>query len=704
MRPFALGLALAALAAAAPAHAQLLSPGPLSQAHADLEGDSHCGDCHASGRGISNTACYECHDDIGARVRGQRGLHGREYQGRSCGECHVEHVGRSTRLIRWPGGQEHFDHTLTGYALSGAHATVECARCHHARNSRGASTFLGASTECRGCHEDPHESRLGNDCTSCHSTAAWTRVRLESLDHDRTRFPLQGTHERVACAGCHGNPPRYRGIEFAQCTACHSDPHAGRFGTSCTDCHDESSWLHVGDAFRNRHPGLSLAAGHSSVSCESCHDQGRDQAPSRGNECVDCHHNTHDAPLGRDCSDCHGGIRWTGLGRRIGLRAHERVREFPLRGMHADADCDGCHDPSLGAEARYRQLVFDRCQVCHEDRHEGEFATRSGGECAGCHDERGFRPTTFGVQAHSLTAFALTGRHEAVPCAGCHETHGEGNAREARIHFRVARQACADCHENPHGDQFATEMADGGCAHCHEAAGWDRPHIDHSIFPLEGAHAEAACESCHTVTPEDRAQLRGASYRGLPHECSGCHEDRHAGQFRLSEPVRGCNECHDATSFAVASFDHAARAHWPLEGRHAAVACAECHAETELRNGLRVVRYRLGYRRCADCHADPHEAAASSGVTVAPRARARDASVEPPGDAEAPTPPAEGAPDAPDEPASPPAPPEVPAAPPPEAPPSEALPETPAPEAPTTHRRRTRAHRTRSRSRGEPHR
>ena len=34
-------------------------------------------------------------------------------------------------------------------------------------------------------------------------------------------------------------------------------------------------------------------------------------------------------------------------------------------------------------------------------------------------------------------------------------------------------QRCIDCHDNPHGNQFAGEMSDGGCAHCHSERGWD---------------------------------------------------------------------------------------------------------------------------------------------------------------------------------------------------------------------------------------
>jgi hypothetical protein len=39
---------------------------------------------------------------------------------------------------------------------------------------------------------------------------------------------------------------------------------------------------------------------------------------------------------------------------------------------------------------------------------------------------------------------------------------------------------------------------------------------------------------------------------------------------------------------------------------HGELECAGCHRKERLRSGAQVVRYRLGYRDCADCHANPH--------------------------------------------------------------------------------------------------
>ncbi|MCB9630625.1 MAG: hypothetical protein H6721_00510 [Sandaracinus sp.] len=579
----------------APAHAQLFSPGPLSRFHADLEGDDHCGDCHSSGRQVRNTLCLSCHEDLARRVNAGQGLHGGEYRGRPCAPCHVEHLGRNVPQIRWPGGNKNaFDHRLAGWPLRGAHQRQECAGCH----DRGRS-FLGLSTRCASCHEDPHEGRFGNECQTCHDETRWSRVDLESFDHGRARFPLRGAHRRVECARCHHDPPQYRGIAFSSCTSCHTDPHAGRFGAECSRCHNETTWTNV-ERFREQHPVLSLANGHADVACGDCHDRGTVAAPSRGSRCVNCHRPVHEAPFGRNCIECHRSIRWLGLPRRIGLDAHGRTA-FALGGAHVDVECASCHSPELPRNERYRELEFERCGSCHRDPHEFAFRGAEGFDCASCHTDADFAPSRFALAYHAATAFPLTGSHTDVACSGCH-----GSVRP-RLRYRVADQTCAGCHENPHGDQFAAEMARGGCATCHQTTSWHQPNIAHDTWPLTGAHARAACDSCHHPTQEDREQGRGASYRGVPRVCEGCHEDDHAGQFRTSAPIRACPQCHTTEAFEIHDFDHAARTGFALTGRHEGLPCVGCHRSEALANGTQVVRWRLGYRACADCHANPHE-------------------------------------------------------------------------------------------------
>lgn len=596
----ALAACVAALVAlATPAAAQMLSPGPLAQGHASLEGDQHCNDCHSSGKRVEAAACLKCHNDLGARIAQGKGLHGQAYRGKACESCHVDHLGRGAKLVRWPGGDpSKLDHAQTGWPLGGAHKSAACAKCHNKANARGAPTFLGLSTACTSCHKDPHENRFGAACTNCHTDSSWKEVRVGSFNHDLARFALKGAHAKVECAKCHHEPPKWRGLEFERCTSCHKDPHGGKLGSECTSCHSEAKWKPA-QLKPGGHPRLSLANGHAKVACKTCHDRGTMAAPSRGSACVSCHKPVHEAPFGRECATCHGSIQWLGLSRAIALNAHPRTA-YPLTGKHGDVPCASCHKPQLPPDARFRQLKFGRCLDCHKDEHKGTLAAFEGGECKGCHTTSGYRPTLFSAARHASTKFPLAGKHAATACSACHT-----NARP-RLDLRLAKQACEGCHDNPHGDQFAKEMAQGGCAHCHEPAGWHLPKIDHRSWPLTGAHATTRCESCHKATAEDRKSGHGASYRGAPRECKGCHLDVHAGQFTSKEPVRACDSCHATASFKLPSFDHGKSTRYVLDGAHAAVACAKCHAKTTLKDGSAAVRYRLPSTECRFCHASPH--------------------------------------------------------------------------------------------------
>jgi len=601
MRLGTLITAVAILLAAGPARAQLLSPGPLSSDHRSLEGDEKCGECHVSGKRVGKNLCLKCHSDLGRRISASAGLHGKTYRGKPCESCHMEHLGPKHELVRWPGGaQSRFNHNEAGWALKGGHGKVGCEKCHDKKNARGAKTFLGLPTKCASCHDDPHKGQLGKSCQDCHSESNWKQVNIAEFDHNKTRYPLRGKHESVDCEKCHGKPAKYKGIAFADCKDCHKDPHDGRFRRQkCSSCHVETSWA-SDQGFRKSHPVVSLAAGHRKVECKDCHDRGNMQPPSKGSRCESCHKPVHLAKFSKNCKECHASIRWTGLPEKVGLDNHGKTR-YPLEGKHTRTGCDKCHLSSKPTSKRFRNLSFERCDACHKDEHKGEFVRHDKGECAQCHLVTGFTPTTFGPKQHeTLTSFALSGRHVAAPCSKCHP--GE----RPRLGFQVPKQTCADCHDNPHGDQFAAEMAKGGCAQCHSTGGWDQPNIDHSTWPLTGAHGRAECAACHSPSREDKAKGGGATYRGVPRDCESCHEDIHAGQFRLSNPVKNCQVCHETEAFAIKSFDHAQKTTYPLTGGHQKVTCDKCHRKEKLRSGKEAVRYRLGYRDCKDCHANPH--------------------------------------------------------------------------------------------------
>ena len=596
-------LALVWLLVTGEASAQLLSPGPLSRGHTTLEGDQNCTKCHSSGKRVEANNCLLCHNDLGARIAAGQGLHGRSYKGRPCEGCHVEHHGVNNRLIRWPGGDPTaLNHAETGWPLNGAHKNTTCNKCHNKANARGAPTFLGASPACTACHKDQHEGRFGTTCTNCHNETSWKDAKVTTaFNHELARFKLRGAHTRVPCASCHHEPPVYLGLKFANCTDCHKDPHAGRLGPSCTSCHSETAWRPA-TLKPGAHPGVSLGNGHASVGCKTCHDRGVLAAPSKGTECVSCHKPSHKAPFGNGCAQCHAPILWTGLPASVGLGVHNRTA-YPLTGKHRETSCGECHKTSVPRAARYRGLKFSRCGDCHGDQHKGEFAkTDFGSECKQCHATAGFRPTLFGTQLHAKASFPLIGKHQATACSACHKNE------RPRLNLHIAKQECADCHQNPHGDQFAKEMRDGGCAHCHKPSGWDMPKFEHAFWPLTGAHSGARCESCHTPTPEDRKKGSGPSWKGAPTACSGCHDDAHAGQFKKGEPiVTDCAKCHSTALFKIPKFDHDKLTKYPLTGEHARLSCERCHDPEKLKDGTETVRWRLPSTECSFCHADPHK-------------------------------------------------------------------------------------------------
>jgi hypothetical protein len=584
----------------------LLSPGPLANAHASIDGDNDCGKCHESGNQVVARLCLDCHKDLGAEMAAGRGLHGKQYKNQGCESCHVDHVGRGAKLVRWPGGgMEKLDHGLTGYALEGGHTKPKCLDCHKKTSPLGKSQFLGTTTACGACHKDPHAGKLGADCQKCHAVVReWQAFDKKAFDHKAARFELTGKHVDVACEKCHpGAPPKWKPLEFATCESCHADPHKGQFKPkACSACHDTKNWQGATDSIRRNHPKLSLANGHSRVGCKSCHDRGDDKPPSKGSTCASCHAQVHVAKFGNKCESCHASIKWVGLPESIGRDSHAKTR-YALAGKHAEVACAGCHKPTKPQAQRFRGTEFGTCNACHADVHKGEFTGLGGRktvDCAQCHTVQGYTPTSFGLAEHASTSFALDGKHAATPCGACH------TGARPRVAFKVANKQCADCHANPHGTQFDKEMQQGGCAHCHTATDWHQAKVDHSTWPLLGAHSRTPCAQCHG---EQKKGAEPAAYRGIPRDCEGCHDDIHAGQFTQTQPAKRCQTCHTAETFKIANnFDHT-KTRYPLDGKHLLVACGECHKPETLRSGATAVRYRLGYTQCKDCHANPHREA-----------------------------------------------------------------------------------------------
>jgi len=385
----------------------------LREAHLKVE----CRSCHADEvYRPQPTTCNGCHrkDD---KHRGALGT--------DCSSCHTER--------RW--GETRYDHTRTGFALTGRHAEVQCRSCHRAH----PVDYKAAPRTCVGCHrnDDKHQGNLGADCASCHGARRWTEVRF---DHDQSEFALLGRHRDTRCASCHKAPTLYRGIDKT-CNGCHraDDSHRGRFGARCQTCHGVDSWKRL--RFEHeRDTRFSLRDAHRSLRCTACHtgDLYQDKAATT---CNGCHRkdDKHRGKLGERCEDCHLESRW-----QTTRFDHNRTR-FVLAGLHQRVGCRGCHE-----DQTYQGAPLE-CAGCH-GKHDVHKRTL-GNRCASCHNSRDWK--TWDFDHTRRTRFALDGAHRPLPCRSCH--------RAPTDDLRLPT-ACIACHarDDVHGGAFGRR-----CERCH---------------------------------------------------------------------------------------------------------------------------------------------------------------------------------------------------------------------------------------------
>jgi hypothetical protein len=206
------------------------------------------------------------------------------------------------------------------------------------------------------------------------------------------------------------------------------------------------------------------------------------------------------------------------------------------------------------------------------------------------------------------------GRREPTTsrCLACHEEIAWLTARGRGLHARDAKGACASCHPDHAGRDFALiNWPDGSRERFdHARAGWT----------LTGSHTALACDKCHTATlrispaaslsPGGRRSEPG--WIGLERHCTSCHDDVHRGALTTAASRRQCTTCHDTREWnATPGFDHA-NTRYPLTGKHTRVECDGCHRTARLKpargaDGTPLPVFSpVPFRDCRSCHEDPH--------------------------------------------------------------------------------------------------
>lgn len=564
----------------------LVSPGPLSRAHADLNSLSKCSQCHEAGRGVTAERCLSCHKPIADRIARKTGVHRAVTD--NCVKCHTEHGGADADLRRIDPTK--FDHAAeTGFALTDRHAPLaqKCAGCHTTRS------FLTARPVCSTCHEDKHKPTLGSDCTRCHSTRTAFKETRSTFDHETAKFSLTGAHQRVRCEQCH-TTGIFRGLVFDRCNACHQPPHRRTLGPACTTCHTTDAWKTR--KVDHSQTGFPLFGAHQTVDCLKCHTQ-TIVKPLKFDRCAACHENVHRDSIKDDCRTCHSDTSF-----RSARFNHDAQTSFALAGKHAGLQCRACHKtvsaPDVPLAAKHLDFGDTRaeCATCHDDTHKGKY----GRLCDACHQPSAFKAAAAFVHPRQAPFFA--GNHAGVECAKCHvrgQTVPAAAFAGPTTRAKPPVTTCSVCHTDVHLGQVGT-----ACDRCHaiDAAKFAPTRFSHDLgaFRLTGKHGSVECTKCHKV--ETRAYPAGTGtarqFKPIATECRSCHEDRHLGQLDGN-----CNRCHSTDTFKVRAYEHASLT--PLfRSFHQRLPCLSCH-KTETgafpAGPGTAIRFKIA-AACATCH------------------------------------------------------------------------------------------------------
>lgn len=426
---------------------------PLIGAHALLQ----CDDCHknaAAGQfsGLS-TACFSCH---------QKDFHTPVFDHVAAGfpiTCETCHT-----MDTWFNAR--FDHLkVTGYALTGAHATLPCTACHV------NNMYKGTPATCFGCHaadfvnsKNPPHVQLGlpHDCGTCHSTSDWLNARFDHALY--AQYPLTGVHATLTCAQCHTNN-NYTSTPTA-CYSCHqadfngaTNPNhvASGFPADCSICHTTSGWSP--SSFNHNNTAFPLTGAHTTLACSACHTN--NNYTTLPTNCYGCHqsdwngtNNPNHAAAGfpTTCDTCHTTTSWAGA-----TFDHNNT-PFPLTGAHVTVPCNQCH-----INNQFAGTPTD-CYSCHRT----DFTSTTNPNhvtagwpttCATCHTTTAWIPATLPASYH--TFFPLD--------------HGNANG------------VCATCHTN------SSDYSVFQCTGCHTAAATNPIHSGVSGYVYNSVN----CYACH---------------------------------------------------------------------------------------------------------------------------------------------------------------------------------------------------------------
>ena len=427
----------------------------------------------------------------------------------------------------------------------------------------------------------PH-GPLNIPCQNCHTFSGWKPIRsVPEFDHNKTRYPLRGMHEKVACASCHTKMV-FTNVG-SKCADCHADIHKRQFGASCEQCHTVKGWQVSIQQIQNHQNRFPLMGAHAALDCDSCHKSAAvGQFQGLSTACYSCHSKDFQSTTGPNhpaagfstsCEQCHGFNNWFGV-----RFDHLKYTGYALNGAHATLDCTACH---LNNQFKNTPATCVGCHLPDYQKASNPNHVQAGfpQTCQTCHSTNAWQPASFD---HSSVGFPLTGAHAGLQCAQCH----------ANNNYNLTSAACSQCHmpdynatNNPSHTAANFPIT---CQTCHNTTAWQPAAFDHNSvgFPLTNGHAGLQCTQCHVNN----------NYSLTSGACNQCHMPDYNGTTNPNHVQAGfptdCSLCHSTTSWLTATFNHSTTG-FPLTGAHLNTACAMCHVNNN---------YNLTNTACSSCH------------------------------------------------------------------------------------------------------
>ncbi len=431
---------------------------PLTGKHRKVK----CEKCHRK-KNIFKVEKFDTCDASGCHDTRKRGaIHGNQFKGKKCEECHSVKGWRPTLF-------SHSASSYKGYKLVGKHKKVKCEKCHKPNRVTKSAHYRPIKTEScasKSCHMDPHKGKLDDKkCEVCHKVENdWKKTSFVHNQH--SRFALKGKHISTKCADCHTIKKKTVWKPIGnECIDCHNkdDKHKGTFGPRCGDCHSADTWKT--DQFFHAVTGFRLTGAHSVLMCGDCHKAVKFDKGS-GSDCQQCHTDPHFNQFGSNCSDCHKALSWDPL------KFRHNTTGFRLEGLHRAAECKDCH-----SRRDYRGTPVD-CFSCHQKEffNAGNISAHTPGNtnCENCHRPYDWSGA-FGSHAHKSMTF--TGSHREIQgdCSKCHV--GSGGA--LKFPGAMVESDCISCHradyrkEHANGDPPGAPACPTTCTLCHNTIDFD---------------------------------------------------------------------------------------------------------------------------------------------------------------------------------------------------------------------------------------